>query len=144
MTLKHNLRDLFNRLELWFEATVGHIPFFTSRSKTDYHQDTPHLYKVCSRLPRFHRSTHIPEHVQFTTEQRDFPLPSPRYLEIHAACCRVAYMSGAAGYYRKLDDDDPFVSKYRSLDPVGSDFSAVLYARLLDMSEQRAATDVSG
>ena len=53
-------------------------------------------------------------------------------------------MSGAAGYYRKLDDDDPFVSKYRSLDPVGSDFSAVLYARLLDMSEQRAATDVSG
>ena len=26
------------------------------------------------------------------------PLPNPRYLEIHAVCCRVAHMSGAAKY----------------------------------------------
>lgn len=52
-------------------------------------------------------------------------------------------MSGAADYYRDLDDDDPFVSKHRSFDPVGSDFSAALYARLLDVSELRAATIVS-
>ena len=28
MTLADNLSDLFDRLELWFEATVGHISCF--------------------------------------------------------------------------------------------------------------------
>ena len=86
----------------------------------------------------------VPEYVEFTTERQDLPLPSPRYLEIHAACCRVAHMSGAADYYRGLDDDDPFATKLRCFDPVGSDFSVALHARLLDLGEQRAATTVSG
>ena len=75
----------------------------------------------------------------FETEHQVLPLPSPRYLEIHAACCQVAHMSGAADYYRDLDDDDPFANKFRSLDPVGSDFSATLQGRLLDLSERGAA-----
>ena len=87
---------------------------------------------------------HVPEYVVFTTEQQELPLPSPRYLEIHAACCRVAHMSGAADYYRDLDGDDPYAAKLRSFDPVGSDFPAALQARLLDLSEQRAAAAVSG
>ena len=52
-------------------------------------------------------------------------------------------MSGVADYYCDLDDDDPFVTKLRGFDPVGSDFPAALHARLLDLSEQRGAT-VSG
>ena len=87
----------------------------------DCHKDTPHLYKVCSSFPQFHTAICVPEYVQFTTERRELPLPSPRCLEIHAACCRVEDMSGAADYYRKFDDGDPFVSKHRSFDPVGSD-----------------------
>ena len=47
-------------------------------------------------------------------------------------------MSGAADYYRDLDDEDPFVTKFRSFDPVGSDFSAALQTRLLDLSERQA------
>ena len=85
--------------------------------------------------------TGTPEQVEFKTEIQGLPLPPPRYLEIHAAVCRIAHMSGAADYYRDLDDDDPFVAKFRSMDPVGSDFPVALHARLLDLSEQRAATD---
>ena len=86
----------------------------------------------------------VPEYVKFTTERQDLPLPSPRYLEIHAARCRVAHMSGAADYYRDLDDDDPFVTKLRSFNPVGSDFSAALHARLPDLGERRAEATVPG
>jgi hypothetical protein len=35
--------------------------------------------------------------VTFTTvDSVKFPVPSPEYLEIHAACCRVANLSGAS------------------------------------------------
>jgi hypothetical protein len=40
--------------------------------------------------------------VTFRSHGRCYDLPDPRYLKLHAACCRVAHMSGAAGY---LDDD---------------------------------------
>lgn len=47
--------------------------------------------------------------IQFTVHDLDLPdlprpdanlllLPNPTYLEIHAACCKVAHMSGAAEY----------------------------------------------
>ena len=52
-------------------------------------------------------------------------------------------MSGAADYYRDLYDDDPFAIKLRTLDPVGSDFSAVLQARLIDLTERGAVNTVS-
>ena len=86
----------------------------------------------------------VPERVVFTTKQQDLPLPSPRYLEVHAACCRVAHASGAADYHRDLEDNDSFVTKFQSFDPAGSDFSAALQARLLDLSERRAVGTVSG
>jgi len=53
-------------------------------------------------------------------------------------------MSGAAEYYRDLDDDNPLVTRFRSSDSVGSDFPAALHVRLLDLSEQRAAANISG
>ncbi len=31
-------------------------------------------------------------------------LPNPKYLQIHAAVAKVAYMSGAAGYYALAQD----------------------------------------
>lgn len=128
MTLRTGLHDHFDELALWFEAT-----------------NTPNHYKVCLSDGASYSELGIPEHVEFKTERSDLPLPSPRYLEIHAAVCRVAHMSGAADYYRTLDDDDdPFVTKFRCIDPVGSDFSVALHARLLDLSEQRAVASVSG
>ena len=52
-------------------------------------------------------------------------------------------MPGAADYYRDLYDDDSFAIKLRTLDPVGSDFSAVLQARLIDLTERGAVNTVS-
>ncbi len=33
------------------------------------------------------------------------PLPDPEYLRIHAACCRVAHLSGAAEYLNPVYSD---------------------------------------
>lgn len=33
------------------------------------------------------------------------PLPDPRFLDLHAACCKVAQMSGAAEYVDRLVRD---------------------------------------
>lgn len=142
MTLDASFHDLFDTLDVWFEETVcpARIFYFSPILMEGPAQDTPNLYKICSSIPGYHKPARVPEYVEFRTERRDLPLPSPRYLEIHAACCRVAHMSGAADYYRDLDDDDPFETKVQSLDPVGPDFSAALHARLLDLSEWRAAT----
>ena len=49
------------------------------------------------------------DRVRFTVHELDLPgfarpdadalsLPDPRYLEIHAACCKVAHVSGAAEF----------------------------------------------
>ena len=34
-----------------------------------------------------------------------FPVPSPELLALHAACAKVAYLSGASAYIDKLDRD---------------------------------------
>lgn len=42
----------------------------------------------------------------FTTPDEDkLPLPSPAYLKLHAACCQVAHLSGAAEYVKKFYRD---------------------------------------
>jgi len=41
--------------------------------------------------------------VTFTTPDAErLPLPSPRYLEIHAACAKIAHLSGAAEYIERV------------------------------------------
>jgi len=52
-----------------------------------------------------------------------FPLPDPRYLELHAICCRVAAMSGAAEVIDEMERD---MEETRVLANDGSD------AHLLD------------
>ena len=61
----------------------------------------PHSYNVygCVNLPN------IPDEITFKNHAHpdmDFPLPSKKYLSIHATCCKVAWMSGAAGYLNKV------------------------------------------
>ena len=50
-----------------------------------------------------------PEYVTFkTSDVVKFPVPSAVYLSIHAACAKVAHLSGAGAYidkfYRDMDD----------------------------------------
>jgi hypothetical protein len=51
----------------------------------------------------------MPKKVQFTTTDEKFDLPDKCLLKLHAACCRVAHMSGAAGYFtlETESDNDP-------------------------------------
>ncbi|TFY67370.1 hypothetical protein EVG20_g3964 [Dentipellis fragilis] len=45
-----------------------------------------------------------PPYVEFRTpDSTRFPLPSRAYLQIHAACCKVAYMAGAEEYFDSLE-----------------------------------------
>lgn len=41
----------------------------------------------------------------FKSELPNLPLPNPAYLRIHAACCRVAHLSGAGEYMDKVLED---------------------------------------
>ncbi|KAH9066836.1 hypothetical protein EDB87DRAFT_1553425, partial [Lactarius vividus] len=43
--------------------------------------------------------------ITLTSASPGFPLSNPVYLEIHAACCRVAHLSGAGEYMDKLLED---------------------------------------
>ncbi|KAH9175942.1 hypothetical protein EDB89DRAFT_1847074 [Lactarius sanguifluus] len=43
--------------------------------------------------------------ITLTSEDPRLPLPNPDYLEIHAACCRVAHLSGAGEYMDKVLED---------------------------------------
>ncbi|KIJ54918.1 hypothetical protein M422DRAFT_153287 [Sphaerobolus stellatus SS14] len=43
--------------------------------------------------------------VEFTSSDPELALPDPRYLALHAACARVAHLSGAAEYLSEIFDD---------------------------------------
>jgi hypothetical protein len=62
---------------------------------------------------------HLPPNpvITFTSTDPSLPLPNPEYLKLHAAVCRVAHMSGAAGY---LDQEDRDVDRIRVLARDGS------------------------
>lgn len=82
MTMELNIHDKFDRLELWFEETAN-----------------PNCYNV--RKPE---TFLLPEdQVTFTTpDPVKLPLPSPRLLALHAACAKVAHLSGAGEYIDRI------------------------------------------
>ncbi|KAI0351275.1 hypothetical protein OH77DRAFT_1429787 [Trametes cingulata] len=83
MTLDVIVRDTFDQMDLWFEPV----------------NDQEHTYKIvlAARVQRLAEGI-VPQEVTFTSHHPELPLPSPKYLRIHAACCRIAHMSGAAEY----------------------------------------------
>ncbi|KAK0444267.1 uncharacterized protein EV420DRAFT_1622797 [Desarmillaria tabescens] len=86
LTLCSGLRDYFDKLALWLQAV----------------NDQPNTYVVVSTSPGTLRR--LPSRVvTFTTPNpQTLPLPSPEYLAIHAACCHIAHMSGAAEYVENV------------------------------------------
>ncbi|TBU63545.1 hypothetical protein BD310DRAFT_916629 [Dichomitus squalens] len=89
MTLDTLIHDLFDKMSLWFLT-----------------ESEPNVYRVaiaphCEAVRHPHN---IPAVVHFTAHSNS-PLPSPKYLAIHAACCRVAHMSGAAEYVEAIYRD---------------------------------------
>ena len=53
----------------------------------------PYLYQFLPNLVREVRFRNVT-----TSEGKNIPAPSPKLLEIHAACAQIAHMSGAAEY----------------------------------------------
>ena len=65
-------------------------------------QDNPNTYKLCAAhsliIDEGWKST-----VTFTTpDSEKLPVPSATYLELHAACCRVANLSGGGKYIENI------------------------------------------
>ncbi|KAI0357311.1 hypothetical protein OH77DRAFT_1399717 [Trametes cingulata] len=87
MSLDATMRRQFDNLNIWFEAVPGQ----------------PHCYDVKHALGNVRDIFKtFPSRVQFVSHRAGLPLPSPRYLHIHATCCRVAHMSGAAEYVDRI------------------------------------------
>ncbi|KAI0686249.1 hypothetical protein C8Q76DRAFT_636353, partial [Earliella scabrosa] len=84
LTLALDAHDYFDDLQMCFEA----VP------------DRPHTYRVVAHPP-FNPSNRYPREVTFTSNY-GLPLPSPKYLLIHAACGRIAHLSGAAEYVDRI------------------------------------------
>ncbi|KAF8268184.1 hypothetical protein EI94DRAFT_1700463 [Lactarius quietus] len=85
LTLSVQVQHLFDDLLMWFEE----VP------------NTPQTYTVCS-TDNMHLRI-VPNPLVTFTSIGGLDLPDPRYLRLHAAICRVAYMSGAAEYLDSYD-----------------------------------------
>ncbi|KAI9567970.1 hypothetical protein HD554DRAFT_2172717 [Boletus coccyginus] len=91
LSLNFYCHQLFDDLCLWLKP-VG---------------DVPHTYHVRVAKEELKLHQRIPERVNFSTTTT-LPLPHHEYLALHALCCEVAWMSGAAEYLmdieRRMDD----------------------------------------
>ncbi|KAF8639378.1 hypothetical protein AX17_001534 [Amanita inopinata Kibby_2008] len=88
ITLTLDLHGLWDSLFLCFEAT-----------------EKPNTYRLWAPHRCF-IAPHYKTIIEFTTpDPKKLPLPSPVYLAIHASCCKVANLSGAAQYIQKILND---------------------------------------
>ncbi|KAH9026394.1 hypothetical protein EDB85DRAFT_2149232 [Lactarius pseudohatsudake] len=90
MTLGMEIHHWFDQLMMWFEAVKGSPNTYTFKAT-----DTV-LLTFCKAADC---------KITLTSEDPRLPLPNPDYLEIHAACCRVAHLSGAGEYMDKVLED---------------------------------------
>ena len=82
----------------------------------------------------------IPHEIECQSSRPDLPLPSATYLGIHAACCKLAHMSGAADQIEKMENySDSF-----SPDAPSDEFAACLAAKLYDISASVVSVHVDG
>ncbi len=95
LTLSPSLHDFFDQLALWLEAVVFPCFLVAIFLMTQHRMTNRKRILLCLVLERLPRRT-----VTFTTraDPEALPLPSLTYLAIHAACCRVARLSGAVVY----------------------------------------------
>ncbi|KAI6008098.1 hypothetical protein F5J12DRAFT_826633 [Pisolithus orientalis] len=86
MTMDLTLHKLFDSLQIWFCET-----------------DVPNVYELDSVEDLLLRD--IPRSVTFSTTDPELSLPSSTYLAIHAACAKVAHLSGAGEHILKTFRD---------------------------------------
>ncbi|KAG9009171.1 hypothetical protein FRB93_005667 [Tulasnella sp. JGI-2019a] len=81
MTLDLLVHNLFHRLVLWFEPEG----------------DILNQYRVCS-IGEPDIGIPNPPIVTFTSSDPEIPVPNARFLRLHAACAKIANLSGASEY----------------------------------------------
>jgi len=87
MTMQHDVHDMFDRLYLWLEET-----------------NVDNCYHV--RCITDNKNFQVPEEITLTSsDPAKLPVPSPKLIALHAACAKVAHLSGASAYIDKLDQD---------------------------------------
>jgi len=103
MTLQLDVHCWFDKLELWFEAVVSGLQIVSPYAEC-LQDGKENTYNICA-TERAHLWTCKPNPIEFKSAYPDLPLPNPAYLRIHAACCRVAHLSGAGEYMDKILED---------------------------------------
>ena len=134
MTLDVAIHGWLDLMSLWFEAIDGRVRFRLLSMSVHHRLNTryrpqPHSYRIETRPP-FVPDASFPREVTFTS-QCNLPLPSPKYLRIHAACCRIAHLSGAAEYLDKIYRDEEELSVLSS-DGASAPVLSHLLQRLVD------------
>ncbi|KAH0826493.1 hypothetical protein J3R83DRAFT_5497 [Lanmaoa asiatica] len=116
LTLESNVHDAFDQLQLCFEATSEENCY-----EIKYFDFPPHP-DVCSIV------------TLSSTDPANLPVPAPELLALHATCCKVAHLSGAAEHIDKIyrDADETAVL---SADGASAD---MLSHMLLSLSNQNA------
>ena len=115
-TLERNLHSLFDSLELWFEHTEK-VWYSETCQPHQFMMLQVHRYRVCTldgdQEAFIYRNfvggdRHIngaPMFVEFNVQLEKAPPPDPLLLGLHAACARVAHMSGAAEFFDQIERD---------------------------------------
>jgi hypothetical protein len=137
LTLDMSVHAAFDGLKLWFEEVpVSNIKRFSFSPWCHLPQGAPNTYTVCSTGNlAFLNALPPARQVHFTTNTGQ-ELPDPRYLKLHAAVCRVAHMSGAAGYLDFCDREYEKQGRHGVMAHDGS--SARLLESRLQMMSLRA------
>ncbi len=102
MTLQAGFRILFETLVIWFEAIVRGLGVFTRRTES-LQGDQDNTYAIRARHKEILYSCRK-NPITLTSQHPDLPLPNRTFLAIHAACCRVADLSGATEYIEERLD----------------------------------------
>ncbi|KAI6040720.1 hypothetical protein EDC04DRAFT_2893730 [Pisolithus marmoratus] len=81
MSMQQTCHRAFNELVLWLKPVEG----------------LGDTYHVCEARQGLKTQMNIPDVVTLSTATQ-YPLPHPAFLALHALCCEVSWMSGAAEY----------------------------------------------
>jgi hypothetical protein len=99
ITLDSNFAIFFETLKVWFEAIVSGLGIFTPRAEC-LQDDQDNTYAIQAMIELMLRSCRE-NPITLTSQHSDLPLPDRTFLTIHAACCRIADLSGARKYIEK-------------------------------------------
>lgn len=109
MSMEQSCHRVFDELFLWLKPVEVCSPDLSSCTLLHIcQQGVSHPYCVCEARQGLKTRLRIPDIVTFSTET-EYPLPHPAFLALHALCCEVAWISGAAEYIldteRRMDED---------------------------------------